>query len=382
MNIGWICLSGIGKSETFLTDTLESLRSFANVQAVSGVSEGQSKNNPDHHYVPFAEYELTLRHTLQKRLTGKNAHRREVQVRCLQMAGPIFEKFHPDVFWVEFGTTAVAAAHLLERAGKPFFIAVHGYDITTEFKDLDYKQELVTLVNSKLCFGVVCASHFTKRLCILAGVASEKMHVIRLGLDGEKIKPSGVAKSQAPSYVHFGRLVEKKNPLATLEAFRLVQPQLPEAQMTFIGDGPLREDLQNRVKKYGLERSVKLMGALGRDEALPIVESHWVFVQHSVTAKSGDQEGFALSPAEAALLQLPVVSTVHNGIPEHVRNGETGFLVPEFNYEEMAAKMVELADSERLRKDFGSAGRTNVLSMCDPERRMKELQKLFGGVQI
>ena len=382
MNIGWICLSGIGKSETFLTDTLKSLRSFANVRAVSGVSEGKCKIDSDHFYLPFAEHRLTLRHTLQNKLTGKNVHRSEIQKRCLRMAAPIFEAFQPEVYWVEFGTTAVAARLLLERAGKPFFIAVHGYDITTELKDLDYKQELVSLINSKLCAGVVCASHFTKRLCVLAGVAPEKMHVIRLGLDGDKIKPSGVAKTEVPSFVHFGRLVEKKNPLATLEAFRMVQRQLPEAQMTFIGDGPLRKELQERVEQYGLERSVKLMRALGRDEALAIIESHWVFVQHSVTAKSGDQEGFALSPAEAALLQLPVVSTLHNGIPEHVLDGETGFLVPEFNYEDMAVRMVELAESEKLRGEFGSAGRSNVLTVCDPEKRMEDLQQLFGGVRV
>ena len=378
MNIGWICLSGIGKSETFLTDTLESLRSFANVQAVSGVSEGQCKENPDHFYVPFAEHELTLRHTLQKKLTGKNVHRSEIQNRCLRMAGPIFEAFQPDAFWVEFGTTAVAARLLLERSGKPFFIAVHGYDITTEFKDLDYKKELVSLMNSDLCAGVVCASHFTKRLCVLAGVESEKMHVIRLGLDGEKIKPSGVAKTTVPSFVHFGRLVEKKNPLATLEAFRLVQRQLPEAQMTFIGDGPLRGDLQERVKKYALERSVKLMGALGRDEALAIVESHWVFVQHSVTAKSGDQEGFALSPAEAALMEMPVVSTRHNGIPEHVIDGRTGYLVNEFDFESMAERMLELANDAALRKEMGSAGRENVTFLCDIKQRRELINSLIS----
>jgi glycosyltransferase involved in cell wall biosynthesis len=298
------------------------------------------------------------------------------------MASPIFEEFHPDVFWVEFGTTAVVARHLLEVSRKPFFIAVHGYDIATEFKDLDYRKELVSLMNSDFCAGVVCASHFTKRLCVLAGVAPEKTHVIRLGLDGEKIKPSGVVKTEAPSFVHFGRLVEKKNPLATLEAFRLVQNQLPEAQMTFIGDGPLRKYLQERIRKYGLGRNVKLIGALGRDEALAIVESHWVFVQHSVTAKSGDQEGFALSPAEAALLELPVVSTLHNGIPEHVRQGETGFLVAEFNYEEMSTRMLELAESEQLRKKFGSAGRVNVIFMCDPGRRVKDLQQLLEGARL
>lgn len=377
MNIGWICLSGIVKSETFLSDTLDSLRTFANVRAVSGVSEGKHKSDPDHVYVPFAEHHLSLRHRLHSRLVGMNVHRREVQKRCLRMAAPVFEAFQPDLFWVEFGTTAVVAKLLLERERKPFVIAVHGYDITTELKDAAYKMELISMMNSGLCIGVVCASHYTKRLCVLAGVEASKMQVIRLGLDGEKIKPSGVTKTLVPSFVHFGRLVEKKNPLATLEAFRVVLQKFPESIMTFVGDGPLLAELQERVRTYGLDQRVNLMGALDRKEAVAIVESHWVFVQHSVTARTGDQEGFALSPAEAALLELPVVSTLHNGIPEHVLHGETGYLVPEFDYEEMAARMIELAGSEKLRRKLGSNGRVNVLSLCDPKHRVEQLQNFL-----
>ena len=381
MNIGWICLSGVGKSETFLSDTLSELRSFANVRAVSGVSEGSFEGTRGHHYIPFAEHKLTLWHTLRKRITGRNVHRQEVQKRCLKMVSPVFAAFEPDIFWVEFGTTAVAARRMLEEAKRPFFIAVHGYDITSEFKDSQYRDELVSMMNATQCAGVICASHYTRRLCVLAGVGEDKTHVIRLGLDGEKIKPFGLPKTHEPSFVHFGRLVEKKHPIATLEAFRRVQRELPNARMTFIGEGPLFADLQMRVRSHGLDDHVNLLGALQRDEALEMVEKHWVFVQHSVTAKSGDQEGYALSPAEAALLELPVVSTLHNGIPEHVRHGETGYLVPEFDYTQMADRMLYLASDEGLRQQFGRAGRINVLEVNDPIGRVQRLRKLIFDIK-
>ena len=65
----------------------------------------------------------------------------------------------PDAVWVEFGTTAHVASDLLQRMGKPYFIAVHGFDITREFRDPWYKSEFVRLANASA--GVICASHHT-----------------------------------------------------------------------------------------------------------------------------------------------------------------------------------------------------------------------------
>lgn len=117
-----------------------------------------------------------------------------------------------------------------------------------------------------------------------------------------------------------------------------------------------------------------------RAEALKEVQPHWVFVQHSVTAKSGDQEGFALSPAEAALMETPVVSTWCNGIPEHVIDGETGFLVNEFDYETMAERMLELARDEGLRAQMGAAGKGNVQDLCNPVMRLDALSALIRAL--
>ena len=379
MKIGWICLSGIGPSESFLVDTLHQLENIGQVIGVSGVSTGARAASANHRYIPFNEHPLTVWHTLGRKLTGRNKYREQLQARCLKMSRDVWAENEPDVFWVEFGTTAVVAKDLLKEQNKPFFIAVHGYDITTEFKDEEYQAQFIDLANHHQCQGIVCASHYTRRLCILAGVQAEKCKVVRLALDGERIKRDvNIKKTQQPSFVHFGRLTEKKHPIATFEAFRQVAQSLPNASLTFIGEGPLRSELERRIAESGLGEQVQCSGVMEQAKALAEVQRHWVFVQHSVTSKSGDQEGFALSPAEAALMEMPVVSTMHNGIPEHVIDGKTGYLVNEFDYETMADRMIELASNSDLRTEMGDAGRANVLVLCDPESRLQALRELLG----
>ena len=117
---------------------------------------------------------------------------------------------------------------------------------------------------------------------------------------------------------------------------------------------------------------------MSRQEALDIVQSHWVFCQHSVTASDGDQEGFGLSPAEAALLGMPVISTVHNGIPEHVENGKAGILTREWDIESMAEAMLRLANDAELRNSMGKKGRENIVNLCDPDKRKKRIRELIA----
>ena len=107
------------------------------------------------------------------------------------------------------------------------------------------------------------------------------------------------------------------------------------------------------------------------------MNKHWIYAQHSVTAISGDKEGYAISPAEAAAHELPVVSTIHNGIPEHVIDGETGFLVPEFDYESMAERIIQLIQNPMLAKKMGRAGRNNILALNNPQKRIDKIYNLL-----
>ena len=203
--------------------------------------------------------------------------------------------------------------------------------------------------------------------------------MIRLALDGQAIQPDvELEKTEYPSFVHLGRLTPKKAPRVTLAAFEQVVRRVPDATMTFIGSGPEEELLRADIKAKNLEEQVDIIDALPRSEALNKVQSHWVFCQHSVTAPDGDQEGFALSPAEAALLEMPVVSTLHNGIPEHVIHQETGILVEEGDAKGMAAAMLRFVSDSQLRIRFGKEGRQNILSLCSPKTRQLELRLLIA----
>lgn len=369
----WLCNSGVGRSETFLEDSLASLQEMGDVVAVCGAPAlGQS--NPAVHYGSFAARPLRLHHTLIRKVVGRDVRLSAQRNRCQKEVNEALGHANPDFVWVEFATTAWLAKTTLEDLGVPYFLNVHGYDITRAFAAEQYKTGFVELANGSA--GVICASHHTRMLCQSAGVRSDRLHMVRLAIKANRF-PQSLTKTEHPSFVHFGRLTGKKGPLITLEAFAVVQRQYPKAVMTFIGSGPLESELRSRVARMGLDNSVRLIPAQRWEDGLKEVSRHWVFCQHSITHIDGDQEGFALSPAEAAVMGMPVVSTYHNGIPEHVMDGVSGFLVREHDFESMAERMIRLIEDPQLRKEMGQRGRENILAMCDPQRRKQAILELI-----
>jgi glycosyltransferase involved in cell wall biosynthesis len=83
-------------------------------------------------------------------------------------------------------------------------------------------------------------------------------------------------------------------------------------------------------------------------------------VQHSVTAKDGDEEGLPVAIIEAAASGLPIVATNHSGIPEIVIDGVNGFLVEEHDFESMGKKIADLAEQPELWVQMGLRGRAHV----------------------
>ena len=376
IRIGWVCNSGLLVSETFISDNLILLQSMAEVSAWCG-RQPTDQRHSQIEYLNFDDVPQRWHHIVRGKLSGRNLVMEEKQARALSLLRPRINEFHPDYLWVEFGTTAEVIAPLLQEAHVPYILNVHGYDVSKEFNQPKYKSLFVQLANSS--HAVVCASHHTKNLCIAAGVQASRCHVIRYALNGNSIQRNpAVAKTEYPSFVHFGRLTPKKNPLVTLEAFRIALNEMPTAKLSFIGSGPLEDELLQRIQRHEITHAVRLYPAMERNEAIKIVQAHWVFCQHSVTAANGDQEGFGLSPAEAALLNMPVISTTHNGIPEHVADGKTGLLTREWDIEAMAKAMVQLAENPSLRNTMGTNGRKNILTLCSSQKRTNAIRKLLN----
>ena len=293
---------------------------------------------------------------------------------------PAFKKHQPDVAYIDFGTVAVLARDALQEFNIPFVVHFHGSDISSALNNPAYREEIQGIFRD--ASALIVPSYHIQRLLVLEGAPAEKIRLVRIAPNLEGLVPATWSDrtSKNPSIAFLGRFTPKKNPIALLEAFTLVKQQVPNAQLTMIGDGPEMSRVKQRIEQLGLSNSVILHGTLPRSKALPIVNQHWLLAQHSATPSSGDQEGFPVVLTEAAALQLPIVSTLHSGIPEQVIDGKTGFLVREFDYEAMAERIIKLLQNPDLAELMGKAGRENISQMCQMERRVNQIQEILASV--
>jgi len=383
INIGYFSHSNISTSETFIFDLIKGLALYRDfdVTFISGQKKaGTPLPNIQTINVGFADAhpKLVVRAYKIGQLRNKGE---DLQLATEKWsANKALNKCklpNIDVAYIEYATTAVLVYDYLLSKRIPYIIHVHGYDITSSLNNAAYKKEALKVL--KGAKYIVAASYYIRNLLILLGCEEDMIKVIRLGVDTDKITPLKweVRKTTQPSIIYLGRLTPKKHPIALLHTFSIVKKRIPKAKLTIIGDGELAFEVEERIQQLGLSESVTMLGALPREKAFPVLNTHWIYAQHSVTASSGDQEGFGISLAEAAAHELPVVSTLHNGIPENVINGETGFLVKEFDFEDMAEKIIYLIQNPTIAEKMGKAGRKHVQKLCPPNKRIEEIKKLI-----
>ncbi len=307
------------------------------------------------------------------------AHRRKQERAARKLRARLArERF--DAAYIDFGQSAAVLTPYLSRARIPFVVHFHGADITRGLSDKAYRRSLGTVFAE--ASGIVAASNHIRRLLVLEGAPVDKIKIVRLGYDLEGTKPLAweSRRQNLPGIAFLGRLEPKKHPVALVEAFNIVVKAVGNARLTLIGDGSEMPRVRERIDSLDLRDRVTLSGRLPRSEALNIVNNNWAYAQHSVTARDGDQEGFGVSIAEAAALGLPVVSTLHNGIPEQVVHGETGYLVREHDFEKMAEHLIELLTNPDLSERMGLAGQQNIDQICSTDRRIDAIESIFSEI--
>src|SRR5439155_6963629 len=127
-----------------------------------------------------------------------------------------------------------------------------------------------------------------------------------------------------------------------------------------IGDGPLRETLQEKVKKLDLSSQVNLLGSLSQAAVLDKFQAADIFALASTTDAQGATDVFPTVILEAMASARPVISTRLAGIPELVVDGETGLLVSPGDSTALAHALEQLLRDPELRLRFGHAGRARI----------------------
>jgi glycosyltransferase involved in cell wall biosynthesis len=225
-------------------------------------------------------------------------------------------------------------------------------------------------------------SNYSKKILIDLGIKEELIHIIPCGV---KIPDFFIKKKtgSAIKCIAVGRMVAKKAPLLLVESFRKALVKIPNLTLDYVGTGNLFEDVVKYIKDHNLESQIRLHKSLPNTEVHELIKNSDIFLQHSVTSPiNGDQEGLPVSILEAMTYNLPVVSTLHAGIPEAVIDNLNGFTVKEGDTESMAERIIRLAENEDLRISMGNAGSKLVKERFTWEIEKKALLNLFELPEI
>jgi colanic acid/amylovoran biosynthesis glycosyltransferase len=323
----------------------------------------------------FYKNPLTIVKALNLFKYGKDA----ISLRNLYYVIPFLKKNY-DIIHCHFGPIGVVGVYLKEIGiqGK-YITSFHGYDVNSYpqimgedvYNDLFAKGDLFT-VNT----------NFTKQQVLKLGCNKGEIAVLPVGLDIEKFEfsPREVKSGEPVKILTIGRLVEKKGHEYALKALAKLVAGQKNIIYFIAGDGPLKNKLESLVTKLGIKNYVKFLGEVEQEEVLDLYQQAHIFLLPSVTARNGDREGQALVLQEAQAVGLPVISTIHNGIPEGVRDGISGFLVPERDVEALVDRLRYLIDHQELWTQMGRTGREFVKKYYDIKKLNKKLITIYQSL--
>lgn len=293
---------------------------------------------------------------------------------------PFLELGDYDVVHCHFGPNGVFGSFLRDMGvirGK-IVTSFHGYDMSSHiaargdsvYSDLFKKGDLFLPISERW-----------KNRLIDLGCAGKKIVVHRMGIETTRFH-SSPRKSDTGKVkiLTVARLVEKKGVEYGIRAVARVIRENPFIEYTIVGDGDLKDSLNNLIQGLNASGNIRLAGWQRQDEVLESMKQADILLAPSITGRNGDQEGIPVVLMEAMAQGIPVISSYHSGIPELVQDGISGFLVPERDVDGLARKLTHLIEHRHRWPAMGRAGHDFVRRQYDSERLNDRLVRIFEGL--
>lgn len=279
------------------------------------------------------------------------------------------------VVLAEYGPTGAEVVTICKKLKLPLIVHFHGYDASV-VSILEQKKQSYKML-FEYAEAVVVVSRLMEQRLLEMGCPAQKLvyNVYGPSVEFEKIKP----EYSENLLIAVGRFVDKKAPYYTILAFNIALKKFPDAKLVMGGDGELRSTCQNLVKYFGIEKNVILPGVINQSEFISYLKVGKAFVQHSITAANGDMEGTPVAIIEASAAGLPIISTVHAGIPDVVLEGVTGLLVQEHDVKGMANNMMKVLGDLDYTKELGQAGKKRIKGNFTLEKHVNALSDLINA---
>ncbi len=285
--------------------------------------------------------------------------------------GRMADAFHPDVIFCHgFNGPVVAkvASVFYPSMRVPMVCSYHGlYNPPTKNKEViaNAINRIQAWVYKHLAHTVVLVAKYSGEYLLERGVQEQKMTVVYNGLD--KDVPEGEPMPLDHTGVSIGlasRIDAIKGIEYLLEAIKLLKERSVEKfHLYIVGDGPLLDEQQQRVKALGIGHLVSYEGY--SNQVVEWLKAWDIFCLPSL------QENHSIALLEAMRAGKAIVCTNVGGNPETVGNGVEAFIVPSRNPEALAEALQKFIEDARLRKSMGEKARERFLT-CFTEDVMKQ----------
>jgi phosphatidylinositol alpha-1,6-mannosyltransferase len=273
----------------------------------------------------------------------------------------ILEKIQPDM--VCLNTTFCYWTGEVIKRWKPEMkvtFYVHGEEVP-DGKGFHSQKALEALKSGD---RVVAVSSYTKGALVAVGLDPNRVTVINNGVDTTRFVPGPRSQAIIDRFrlenrrilLTLARLDERKGQDMMIRAIPKIVESVPDLAYLVVGEGTMMERLWALVSELRLESTVLFTGGVSDEDVLAYYQTCDVYAMPNRTTGTGDTEGFGLVFLEAGACGKAVIGGKAGGVPDAIRDGETGFLVDGTSVDAIAEACTKLLEDQGMRERFGANG--------------------------
>jgi phosphatidylinositol alpha-1,6-mannosyltransferase len=284
-----------------------------------------------------------------------------------------------------------------ERTRIPYALFLYGADLLSE--QHKYHHSALKRRSGRAILGgaaaLIAISNWTRDLALTVlgelGLDGhgQRLRVLHLGTDPDRFRPAIDSaplreRFQLPGGVRWlltvARLEPHKGMDTVIAALPAIAARASDVGYLIAGSGPAREKLERLAQKAGVADRVRFLGEVGEQDLPALYNAASAYVGVSRRAERIGVEGFGISLVEASACALPIVAGDSGGVPDAVRAGETGFLVPPEDVAAVADAVCRLLTDRELAGRIGAAGRRAVETYYNWDRVVRDLRAIEAEV--
>ncbi len=286
-----------------------------------------------------------------------------------------------DLLHSHFGHEAVKMLALKRKLGVPMITSFLGIDASKYLRMPEWRKKYKQLFAEGNLF--LALGPRMREALVGAGCPADKIKVHNLGIMVEEFpfRERTWREGENVTILMGASFREKKGIPYALAAAAILKSRSIPFQIVIAGDGPLRHQIEQQTTALGLWGNVKLLGYVAPAAFRKLMEQAHLLMLPSITASDGDMEGTPFVLMEALAMGIPVVSTYHADIPEIVRDGVNGFLVPEKNAGALAEKLIQLIERPESWGAMGGAGREHVMKHFNAAIQFEKLLQIYASLR-